>query len=296
MNEILVIDIGGTKTNVSLVGEFDSRNVKVLSSEIFHTPLKPQLAIQKISSIYNTQGLKLENMSLCLPGRWNENGVLKESFYLHEWLDYPFVDNLKNELKIKNCIWETDVICGALGEYNSLVETCHGMSLLYINLGTGIGAAFIKNGKPYKSNSKLTLRMQKLVIPFQEELYSGVDLISGGALLQNSHCESIEALFKSYKAADVEAIDVISRAQYQLAGWLINLFYLFAPDVIVLNGGLTNDWEVLAEGAIDIANEELLDEVKILPGKLKEMAPIYGAYSNFVHHCEEHSDEAISLS
>lgn len=280
MNEVLIIDIGGTKTNVSLVGAFDGGKPKILSTEIFKTSLSPKETIQKISSIYNNQGLKLDNISLSLPGRWDENGVLKESFYLCEWLDYPFIENLKNELKIKNIIWETDVICGGLGEYHAFVETLRATSLLYINLGTGVGASLIVNGKPFKSNSKLNLRLQKLVIPFQEELYSGVDLISGGSLLQNSHCESMEALFKGYKAADVEAIDIISRAQYQLAAWIINLFYLFGPDVIVLNGGLTNEWDVLAEGAIDIAHEELEDNVEILPSKLKDLAPIYGAYVN----------------
>ena len=283
MNEVLVIDIGGTKTNVSLAGTYDSGKINILNTEIFQTCSNPEHEIQKISSIYKSHDLKLENISLSLPGRWNEKGILIESYFLNEWLKYPFIDKLKNLLQIKNCIWETDVICGALGEYNSLVETLHATSLLYINLGTGIGAAFIKDGKPYKSNSKLTLRMQKLVVPIQEELYSGVDLISGGSLLENSHCESIEALFKSYKNADVEAIDVISRAQYQLASWLINLFYLFAPDLIVLNGGLTYDWEVLAEGAIEITNEELEGQIKILSSKLKEMAPVYGAYINFTH-------------
>ena len=123
--------------------------------------------------------------------------------------------------------------------------------------------------------------MQKLVLPFQDELYSAVDLISGGSLQHTSGYESIETLFSDYKKGEVNAVDILMRAQVQLSAWIINLFYLFGPDVIVLNGGLTYDWDVLAEGAVDLAQEELGDEVQILPSKLKELAPVYGAYVNF---------------
>ena len=280
MQEVIVIDIGGTKTNISFVNENEKSLIRVLSSETFKTLSNPEHTIQKIISVCDMKGFKSDYLSLSLPGKW-ENGILKESCFLKGWIDYPFITQLQNELKIKDVIWESDVICGALGEYNFGVETCRGMSLLYINLGTGIGAAFIKDGKPLRAcHGKPLLRLQKLVFSCDEEIYSGVDLISGGSLLENSHCESIEALFKNYKNADVEAIDLISRAQYQLAAWIINLFYLFAPDVIILNGGLTYDWEVLAGDAVDLTNEELKDQVKIIPSRLKEMAPIYGAYVN----------------
>ena len=282
MDEVLAIDIGGTKTNVSFV-KTEDLDIKVLNSEIFPTQKNPEIQIQKISSIYDLNSGSVDCLSLSLPGLWDANGVLQESFFLHEWLNYPFIAQLKDELRIKKCIWETDVICAALGEYHALDEYD---SMLYINLGTGIGAALIVDGKPYKMNSKLTLRMQKLVLPFQDELFSGVDLISGGLSTQLSGYPSIEALFNDYKLASVEALDFILKAQYQLAGWLINLFYLFSPDVIVLGGGLTNDWEVLAQGAIDIAYEELEGQVQILPSKLRENAPIFGAYINYKEQVE----------
>ena len=280
MNEILVIDIGGTKTNVSFIG-LNSSKIAILSSDIFPTSSNPENTISQISNIYASKEKTVNQMSLSLPGKWNVEGVLKESFFLHDWLEYPFIENLANELKIKNYVWETDVICGALGEYNFSMETYHGKSLLYINLGTGIGAALIKDGKPFKSKDKLTLRMQKLVFPFQDELYAGVDLISGGNLLRVASYPTVEELYRDYKSSKVEAVDIISSSQNQLAAWIINLFYLFAPDLIILNGGLTYDWEVLAEEAVDIANEELEDQVQILPSQLKEQAPVYGAYFNY---------------
>ena len=277
MDEVLVIDIGGTKTNVSFVTSNNSE-IKLLSSEIFPTCQNPELQIQKILSICSQK--KPIEMSLSLPGLWNEEALL-ESTNLKQWINYPFIKNLRDSLNIKTCQWETDVICGALGEYHFQTETCHGMSLLYINLGTGIGAAFIKDGKPFTSNSKLTLRMQKLLMPDQGELIPAVDLISGSSILKDTPYNSVEKLFTDYKTGEIEAFEIVSKAQLQLASWLINLFYLFAPDVIILNGGLTYDWEVICEEAIDIANEELNGQVKILPSKLKEMAPVHGAYLNY---------------
>ena len=281
MENVLVIDVGGTKTNVSIVSSLTQnvKDIKINSSKLFPTPSNPEYFIQKVLSLPDIGLINSEIISLSLPGKWSNEGILKESFYLHEWLNYPLIENFKKELKVKKCIWETDVICGALGEYYaSGIE--HDKSMLYINLGTGIGAAFIKDGKPFKSDFALTLRLQKLVFPYNEELYSGVDLISGGALLTVSEYDSVKVLFENYKKGEVGAMDIISKAQIQLASWIINLFYLFAPDLIVLNGGLTNDWEVLCEEAIELANEELENQVKIIQGKLKENAPIYGAFLN----------------
>lgn len=276
MNEILIIDIGGTKTNVSLV-----RDLKIIDSETFSTQSNPEYFIQKIHSICNEKKYKYGGLSLSLPGDWNKNGILKESFFLPSWIGFPFIDTLKKSLNINQCVWETDVVCGALGEYNALVETHGHASLLYINLGTGIGAALIKDGKPFKSDPKLTLRLQKLVCPIDDQLFSATDLICGGDLIKNTKYKSIEELFNDYKKASVEAYDIITKAQIQLAACLVNLFYLFAPDITVLNGGLTYDFEVICEEAINITNEELNNQVEILPSKLKEKAPIIGAYINY---------------
>jgi predicted NBD/HSP70 family sugar kinase len=219
-------------------------------------------------------------MSLSLPGFWDKNGVLQESFFLENYIGYPLIQELASSLGIKEYTWESDVICGALGEHYFGIGNGRDHSLLYINLGTGIGAVLIKDGKPFKQANNLTLRMQKLVFPYGDQLCSAVDLISGGMLLDFAEYDSIEELYIAYKEGDIKAIDTSSRAQTQLAAWLINLFYLFAPDVIVLNGGLTFDFEVLAEAAVEIANEELEGKIEIVHSKLKELAPIYGAYLN----------------
>ena len=278
MNEVLVIDIGGTKINTALVVGSES-GIKIISSEKFLTPSNPEHAIQKIES-FVSGNQNISSMSLSLPGLWDENGILRETYFLDAWLNYPFIKNLAMSLGIKHFVWESDVISAAMGEYYSLQKSQSPQIMLYINIGTGIGAALIREGKPYKSKSNLTLRMQKLVFPLEEEIYSAVDLICGGTLREISGYESIYALYDAYRLGDIEAIDIISKAQFQLGAWLINMFYLFAPDIVVIGGGLTNDWEILAEGAVDVASEELGDSVQIIPSTLNDLAPIYGAYLN----------------
>lgn len=279
MNETLIIDIGGTKTNIAFVTS-SNNNVKILSSHIFSTNLKPSSQIEEILNHVSKMGHKAQSLSLSLPGAWNSNGVLLESNNLKSWIGYEFINNLKQALNIKNYTWETDVICGALGEYHYGSGNAQDQSLLYLNLGTGVGAALVNNGKPFKSKSHLTLRMQKLLLPVEDELDSATDLLSGNGLLKSMNYSSIEELYDLYKKGEPETYEIILKSQLQLSCWIINLFYLFAPDVIVLNGGLTYDWTVLCEEAIDIANEELNNQVKIVPSLLKEQAPIYGAYLN----------------
>jgi|GEM_PF-1554923 len=281
MNSLL-IDIGGTKTNICIAKEDSHKNIELISSEIVSTTTNPDHIIQKISSIYKNSNLKVENISLSLPGKWSKEGILEESINLKEWVGYRFIESLKQELGIKNIVRESDVICGGLGEYNEISKTRKekDFSLLYLNLGTGFGASFIKDGIPFKSNKGLTLRMHKMVLPYGDEIYSSVDFLSGNSITQDTPYKSTEALFIDCKNGKVEALDLISKAQTQLAAWLINLNYLFSPDLIVLNGGLTYDFEVICEGAIDLANEELENQVEIIPSKLKEMATIYGAFFN----------------
>lgn len=275
--EALVIDIGGTKTTISIVNGSKESEVKILKSESILTTSNPDHTIQQISSFYKNYGSKINDLSLSLPGKWTDLGVLKESINLKSWIDFPFIETLKKELNIENCCFESDVICGAIGEHDALGSG----DLLYINMGTGIGMALIKDGKPFKSKKDLVLRLHKMVLPYGDEIYASTDLLSGASIIQDTTFNSCEELFKEYKTGNnIEVIDLISKAQTQLAAWLINLYYLFAPEVIVLNGGLSHDFEVLCEGAIDIANEELEDAVEIIPSKLKELAPIYGAFIN----------------
>lgn len=279
MTEAFVVDIGGTKTTAALVDKINS-DIKVLNKTSFSTLSNPVDEIKKINEIYLTCK-NIDCLALSLPGKWNSEGVLNESYFLKHWIDYPFVKNLVSSIGIKKYIFETDVICGALGEYHS--RGCKDKSMLYLNLGTGIGAAYIdQNGQPFKPLKSPGLRLQKLVYPYDDELFPAVDLISGGMLGEISGFQSVEILFDEYKNGDVKAIDVISKSQLQLASWLINLFYLFAPDLIVLNGGLVQDFEVIAEEAIDIAKEEISDEIEILPSLLNDLAPVYGAYVNLI--------------
>lgn len=275
--EILVIDIGGTKINISLMSGSKETEIKVLNSKTIPTASNPEHAIQEISSFYNSLNKKVNVLSLSLPGKWSESGTLEESINLKSWIGFPFVELLKKELDIKNCSFESDVICGGIGE-------CHvnkSSNLLYINMGTGIGMSLIRDGKPFKSKKDLTLRLHKMVLPYGDDIYASTDLISGASIIQDTDFKSCEELFKEYKTGNnIEIIDLISKSQTQLAAWLINLYYLFAPEIIVLNGGLTHEFDVICEGAIDIANEELEDRVQIIPSKLKELAPVYGAFIN----------------
>ncbi len=273
----LIVDIGGTKTSFSILEQKESKPI-IINSEIIQTTSNPEHTIQKISSFYSSSKETADFISLSLPGKWSNEGRLIESVNLKNWADYPFLEKLKSETKIKNSRVETDVICGGLGEYFYNYST-YG-SLLYINLGTGTGASFIQEGKPFKSKKDLTLRLHKMALPYENEILSATDLLNGNSLIQDTPYKSTIELFNQYKEANIEVIDIVSKAQTQLACWIINLYYLFAPEVIVLNGGLTYDFEVLCEESIDIANEELNGKVKIIPSTLKEMAPIYGAFYN----------------
>ncbi len=267
MDAVLVIDIGGTKTQIAVISTPNKTSlleipnkIKVLYHHKFPTPKEPAKTIKLICDFSRSFNIRFKQMSLSLPGLWSDEGVLLESDFLSGWVGYPFINKLSNALKIKKYVWETDVICGGLGEYYFNKKQC--LSLLYINLGTGIGASFIRDGKPFKSTGGLTIRLQKLLLPNKNKFISATNLVCGGNLLK-------------YK-------NIPEGSYVQLACLLTNLYYLFAPEYIVLNGGLTDDWNILCSKACKLIYPEVRKKMKIIPSELKERAPIYGAYVNLL--------------
>lgn len=92
----LVLDIGGTKTTISLV-EKDSKEVKLINSRTIKTKHNPSHAIQEINEAYRSFNSNAKNVSLSLPGKWDKDGYLTESLNLKDWIKFPFIETLKKK-------------------------------------------------------------------------------------------------------------------------------------------------------------------------------------------------------
>lgn len=125
---ILVIDVGGTNVKVRATGH--DKLVKIPSGKSM-TPRKMVRTIQQ-----HTAGWKLHAVSIGLPGMVCHGRLLHEPRNLGDgWVGFDFAKAFGMRVKILN-----DAAMQALGSYQ-------GGRMLFLGLGTGLGSAFIVDGR-----------------------------------------------------------------------------------------------------------------------------------------------------
>lgn len=147
---VIGIDLGGTKIELGLV---NSTNEIIARHRI---PTQPELGVESVvKRIHKSvQQLKqslpddaqLSALGICTPGPVDhETGTLLDPPNLAGLHNAPLRDQLQQELGIP-VILEHDAKAAALGEYHYGIGRDI-KSMVYIVIGTGVGAAIISNGQ-----------------------------------------------------------------------------------------------------------------------------------------------------
>lgn len=255
MNKIIAIDLGGTKTDIAIFSAgagADISSARALKSKRIETAKNSKeaeekilLTIRELIKDSSSSPDEFLGIGVAAAGYWDKNYLLKQSFHLPEYIDYPIWDNISKALALPLSL-ATDVEAAAMG------EAVYGLankfdSVLYINLGTGLGAGLYKDGKIFSTSYSPTLRLEMMVEP------------------------------------EFEAAPKKVQAKAQLATTLINLACLLSPQVIAIGGGKANqeNWGKLIQPAIDKAMDYLDDnlcyKIQIQRTKL-ENPSLNGAY------------------
>lgn len=151
------VDIGGTKTAVVL----SSKPPEVLSRRVFATkPMEgPEFTIRNIVSclhemlaVRSTEAGSLRAIGVSCGGPLDHvAGLIQEPPNLPTWKDVPITSILANEFGVK-CYLENDANAGALAEH-SYGAGIGARNLIFLTMGTGIGAGLILNGALYRGTS-----------------------------------------------------------------------------------------------------------------------------------------------
>jgi glucokinase len=146
---VVGVDLGGTKIDIGLI---DPDNQIV---ERFKMPTNPddgpQSAVERIAEYVNTLGPKLPDqeriaaMGICCPGPLDhEAGLLINPTNLPKFFNVPLRQMLADRLKIPVRM-EHDAKAAALGEFYYGAGR-NEQSMVFVIIGTGVGAAIILNG------------------------------------------------------------------------------------------------------------------------------------------------------
>lgn len=270
------IDIGGMSIKSGIVD--DSANI-ICTNTI---PTQVEAGFEKVSKnmihmIYallekaNITLDDIDNIGVGIPGVADENGKVHYATNLY-WTDVPLGQVLREEFKNINVVIENDATVAAVAEHS--FGSIKGVkNAIMLTLGTGVGGGIIINGEKYSGNLGIGSEIGHMMIGKNyydcacgsngcfETFCSATAIIryaqkivketNEKSILKFKNIDDITAkmVFDGYKEKDVLCVKVVDRFINYLSTGIANLVNIFAPEYVVLGGGVA--------GAFDLYSEEL---------------------------------------
>ncbi len=278
------IEGGGTKF-VCAIGDSSGKIIE----KIKISTQAPEITSQEIISFFKQHPIKKLGIGCFGPLDLNKNSATYGSITSTPkpgWSGFNILRTLKQALNVE-VILDTDVNGAALGEYYwGLSKQIK--NLVYITIGTGIGAGILVNGETVKGllhpeAGHMFISQRKDdnfegTCPFHGNLcFEG--LANGPAIKNRWHVEHFSSLEKDHPAVDLEA--------HYIAMALVNIICTCSPELIIIGGGVTDQKALLPkvrEKTVKLLNgyvrhdriEKEIDKYIILP-TLNENSGIMGA-------------------
>jgi glucokinase len=173
-NWVVGIDLGATKIALGLI---DPQNRIVAQRRLpTETVAGPAAAVERmVNSIGELQaelppGEQIAAVGICSPGPLNhETGLILDPPNLHGWRNVPLQQMLADRLDAPVRL-EHDAKAAALGEYYYGAGRGE-RSMVYLVVGTGVGAAFILDGQLYRGLHNLAGEIGGMTIDRHAERY-----------------------------------------------------------------------------------------------------------------------------
>lgn len=282
------IDIGGTKTSI-VIG---TPKAEIQAKKNFLTRVEkgPDFAINNIwESIYKIcqdtshclEEIKKIGVS-CGGPLDSKKGIILSPPNLPGWDKFPIKDILEKEFEIPVNL-QNDANAGALAEWRFGAGRGYN-NLIFLTMGTGMGAGLILGGKLYSGANDLAgevghIRLAEDGPMGHNKRGSFEGFCSGGGIAQlaKSHFStpmSAEEVGQTALAGDKVAIDIIQEAGRYLGHGLSILIDILNPEIIVIGTIAVKLGELILSPAKEIVQREALSDAvkscKIVPAQLGE--------------------------
>lgn len=297
------IDIGGTRTKIGLV---DLESGEVLETLISPTEKRKsdkflqiiRSGIDQLKFLAKSQQSTVLGIGFGVTGFVFDNGMVDSTYGFLDFMeDYPLAQFIETHCSLP-CRGDNDARVIALGE--ALYGKGKGYNrVLVLTLGTGLGLGFVANGKfetrlPYAhmgghmsiSQSDFTCYCGKTGC--LESLVSAPGIVNsairrGWEQKYPKLSLNIETIFKAEQEGNPDAILVVSEFLNNLKRGIGNYINLFAPDIIIIGGGISKGMEPYMDNisAIDFLPPFKSYNVKIVLSELDERSGILGSAALF---------------
>ncbi|MCE1252414.1 MAG: ROK family protein [Anaerolineae bacterium] len=309
MKHIVVgLDLGGTMLRAGAVEEnghvlcIEERNI--LASEGPEAGIKR--IIEAIQSLLSKTQTQLSGIGIGCTGPLDlERGAIQNPYTLPGWQDVPITAPLSDYFSVPVTL-ENDADVAALGEY--WCGAGQGVQrLVAVTFGTGVGSAFIYRGHIYRGLEGCHPEGgHSIVDPNGPLCYCGAhgcweSLASGTAISEfarQAAAANPASLMSSLAGGQVEKIDtpvvvdaarrgdptaasIIQQAARYMGIGMVNVINFFAPEMIVLSGGVMKSSDLFLPEIINQVHQNNrmvpADHVLIVKAQLGYYAGITGA-------------------
>ena len=253
------IDIGGTRTKLGLV---DLETGEVLETIISPTETKDSdKFLQIISSGIDQLRISAEKwqspvlgVGFGVTGFVFGDGMVDSTYGFLEFMeDYPLAEYIEKHSSLP-CRADNDARVVALGEAIYGIGKGYGR-VLVLTLGTGLGLGFVANGK-FETNLPYAHMGGHISIGHTDfKCYCGKTgcleaLVSATGIVDSAKRQgwekkypnlnlNVQTIFKAEREGNEDAIKVVSEFLGYLKTGIDNYINLFAPDMIIIGGGVS---------------------------------------------------------
>jgi glucokinase len=285
------IDIGATRTKIGIVAE-DGRIVQRTTIPT-STRGAPEPLVESIATAFRPLVAAAGNgaihgVGVSVAGFLDrEHSTMTANANLPLLCGFPLRRELERRLD-HECRLEVDSNAAVLAEYR------HGMGrgatrLLGVTVGTGLGGGVIVDGQLLRYTGECAGDVGHIILdPEGRQCTCGARgcfeaMVCSASVIERAGRGSVPEVIREARAGERRSLDALAETGRWLGIGLASLAPLFAPDTIVVGGGVAASGQLLLDAARDAyrahAGEDFRERVRITGSTLEGWDGMIGAAS-----------------
>lgn len=255
MQEVYVaLDLGGTKLLAAAVDA--ERNV--LARDRAATPRNLQEGLDTIARMVRAVAgeAKIRAIGVSAGGPLEHDTGVLSSLHFPEWRGVPFKAIMEEQFHCPLSV-DVDTNAAVLAEYHFGGHKVD--RLLYVTLSTGVGGGFMVDGELYRGVNGSHPEVGHQAIPHR---FGSIRCACGGSDCMEAIISGTAVKQLYGKAAEALAPEEWDEVAKYLGQGLRNLSAIYAPELIVLGGGMALGG---GQRLLEVATSVVRDNLKIVP-------------------------------
>ena len=232
---VLGIDIGGTNIRAGVINNFKIEelasiqiNSKGSVDEVFNE------LIEVTDKVINDD---ISAIGIGVPSVVDTRaGIVYDVQNIPSWKEVAIGQRMQKLYNLPVLV-NNDANCFALGEYH-FGKGKGTKSMVGVNIGTGLGAGIIINGKLYCGPNCGAGEFG--MIGYKDKV---VEYYASGQFFKNVYNVNGKDVFERAKNGDNAALKMFDELGFHLGNAFKNILYTMDPEMIVIGGSLKNAWE-----------------------------------------------------